>query len=84
MAEIGLRFRMLVKDVMSSPAVTTPENTSVDKTAQMMSDDKLGCIVVTSKDGKRSCDASFGKKPKTKQINCEGSHVNTVDHCRPR
>jgi CBS domain-containing protein len=52
MAEIGLRFRMLVKDVMSSPAVTAPEDTPVDKTAQMMSEDKLGCIVVTGKNGK--------------------------------
>ena len=52
MAEIGLRTRMLVKDVMTSPAVTVPENTAVDKTAQLMSDDKLGCIIVTSKDGK--------------------------------
>jgi len=52
MAEIGLRPRMLVKDVMSSPAVTTPENTTVDKTAQLMSADRLGCIIVTSKDGK--------------------------------
>jgi CBS domain-containing protein len=52
MAEIGLRTRMLVKDVMSSPAVTVPENTSVDKTAQLMSGGRLGCIIVTSKDGK--------------------------------
>ena len=52
MAEIGLRTRMLVKDVMSSPAVTVPENTAVDKTAQIMSDRRLGCIIVTSKDGK--------------------------------
>jgi CBS domain-containing protein len=52
MAEIGLRTKMLVKDVMTSPAVTVPENTAVDKTAQLMSDDKLGCIIVTSKDGK--------------------------------
>ena len=52
MAEIGLRTRMLVKDVMSSPAVTVPEDTPVDKTAQLMSTDKLGCIIVTSKDGK--------------------------------
>jgi CBS domain-containing protein len=43
---------MLVKDVMSSPAVTVPENTSIDKTAQIMSDGRLGCIIVTSKDGK--------------------------------
>jgi len=52
MAEIGLRPRMLVKDVMSSPAVTAPENTSIDKTAQLMSSDRLGCIVVTNKKGK--------------------------------
>ena len=52
MAEIGLRTRMLVKDVMSSPVVTVPENTPVDKTAQLMSDGGLGCIIVTSKDGK--------------------------------
>lgn len=52
MAEIGLRTRMLVKDVMSSPAVTVPEDAPVDKTAQLMSNDRLGCIIVTSKDGK--------------------------------
>jgi len=52
MAEIGLRPRMLVKDVMSSPAVTTSENTTIDTTAQLMSNDKLGCIIITSKDGK--------------------------------
>jgi signal-transduction protein with cAMP-binding, CBS, and nucleotidyltransferase domain len=52
MAEIGLRTRMLVKDVMTSPAVTVPENTPIDKTAQLMSDGRLGCIVVISKDGK--------------------------------
>jgi predicted transcriptional regulator len=52
MAEIGLRTKMLVKDVMSSPAVSVPENMSIDKTAQLMSDGRLGCIIVTSKDGK--------------------------------
>ena len=52
MAEIGLRTRMLVKDVMSSPAVTIPDNTPVDKTAQIMSNDRIGCIIVTSKTGK--------------------------------
>jgi len=52
MAEIGLRPRMIVKDVMSSPAVTTPENTPIDKTAQLMSSDRIGCIVVTNKKGK--------------------------------
>lgn len=52
MAEIGLRTRMLVKDVMTSPVVTVPEDAPVDKTAQLMSSDRLGCIIVTSKDGK--------------------------------
>ena len=52
MAEIGLRTRMLVKDIMTSPVVTVPEDAPVDKTAQLMSNDRLGCIIVTSKDGK--------------------------------
>ena len=52
MAEIGLRPRMLVKDVMSSPAITVSEKTKVDKTAQLIRDGRLGCIIVTSKDGK--------------------------------
>ena len=52
MAELGLRTRMLVKDVMSSPAVTASENTTIDKTAQAMSNDRLGCIIVTNKDGR--------------------------------
>ena len=52
MAELGLRTRMLVKDVMSSPAITVPETTTVDKTAQLMSNDRRGCIIVIDKDGK--------------------------------
>jgi CBS domain-containing protein len=52
MAEIGLRARMLVKDVMTSPAVTVSEDTAVDKTAQIMGGDRLGCIIVTTKKGK--------------------------------
>jgi signal-transduction protein with cAMP-binding, CBS, and nucleotidyltransferase domain len=43
---------MLVKDVMSSPAITVPEKTPVNKTAQLIRDGRLGCIIVTSKDGK--------------------------------
>jgi signal-transduction protein with cAMP-binding, CBS, and nucleotidyltransferase domain len=52
MAEIGLRTRMLVKDVMSSPAITVDEDAPVDKAAQLMADSHIGCIIVTSKDGK--------------------------------
>ncbi len=52
MSDIGLRPKMLVKDVMTSPAVTVLEGTSVSKTAQLMSNDRLGCIIVTSEDGK--------------------------------
>jgi len=37
---------------MSSPAVTTLGETPLDKTAQLMSNDRLGCIIVTSKDGR--------------------------------
>lgn len=52
MAEIGIRARMLVKDVMSSPVITVDENATVDKAAQLMADGHVGCILVTSKEGK--------------------------------
>ena len=52
MAEIGRRERMLVKDVMSSPTITVDENTSVNEIARLMEQNKIGCIIVTSKDGK--------------------------------
>jgi CBS domain-containing protein len=52
MAEIGIRTRMLVKDVMSSPVVTVDEDATVDKAAQLMADDHIGCILVTGKEEK--------------------------------
>ncbi len=52
MAEIGLRPKMLVKDVMSSPAVTIEENVSANRIAHLMEKTDLGCIIVTSKDAK--------------------------------
>jgi CBS domain-containing protein len=52
MADIGLRSRMLVKDIMSSPVVTINENASVNKVAELMDKNDLGCIIVTSKEGK--------------------------------
>jgi len=52
LADIGIREPMLVKDVMSSPVITVHENEPVDKVAQLMDKYKLGCIIVTSKDGK--------------------------------
>jgi len=52
MAEIGIRTRMLVKDVMSSPVITVDEDATIDKAAQLMADGHVGCILVTSKEGK--------------------------------
>lgn len=52
MAEIGIRTRMLVKDVMSSPVITVNEDATVDKAAQLMAKGHIGCILVTSKEGK--------------------------------
>ncbi|MFQ6096057.1 MAG: cyclic nucleotide-binding/CBS domain-containing protein [Candidatus Bathyarchaeia archaeon] len=52
MAEIGIRTRMLVKDVMSSPVITVSEDATVDKAAQLMADSHIGCILVASKEGK--------------------------------
>ena len=52
MSEIGLRTRMLVKDVMSSPVVTTDEEECANTVAKLMLENKVGCIVVTSKEEK--------------------------------
>ncbi len=52
MSEIGLRTRMLVKDAMSSPVVTTDEAVPSNRIAKLMEDHDLGCVIVTNKDGK--------------------------------
>src|SRR3990170_6544606 len=52
MSEIGLRERMLVKDVMTSPVVITEETASANKVAKLMLDNKVGCVIVTNKAGK--------------------------------
>lgn len=43
---------MLVKDVMSSPVITTDEEAPSNKIAKMMDENKFGCVVVTDNDGK--------------------------------
>ena len=52
MSEIGLRTRMVVKDVMTSPVVITEEEASSNKVAKLMLDNKVGCVIVTNKAGK--------------------------------
>lgn len=52
MSEIGIRARMLVKDVMSSPVVTTEEEASANQVAKLMLDNKVGAVLVTNKAGK--------------------------------
>ena len=49
MSEIGLRTRMVVKDVMSSPVVTLDEDAPSNKVANLMADNALGCVIVTNK-----------------------------------
>jgi len=52
MAEIGLRPRMLVRDVMSSPVITVDEDATAVCVAELMEKHELGCIVVVNKEGK--------------------------------
>jgi len=52
MAEMGIRPRMLVKDIMTSPVITIDEDASVNKAALLMDKNDVGCIVVTGKKGK--------------------------------
>jgi CBS domain-containing protein len=51
MSEIGMRTRMLVKDVMTSPVVTVDEVASANKVAALMLDNKVGCVIVVDKTG---------------------------------
>jgi CBS domain-containing protein len=51
MSEIGLRTKMLVKDVMSSPVVTLNENEASNKAAMVMDKNDLGCVIVTNSAG---------------------------------
>ncbi len=52
MSGIELRTKMLVKDVMSSPVVTTDEKASSNKVALIMDENKVGAVVVTNNEGK--------------------------------
>ena len=52
MSEIGLRTRVLVRDVMSSPVITMDENSSSNSAAAAMDQNDLGCVIVTNKAGK--------------------------------
>jgi CBS domain-containing protein len=52
MAEIGLRTKMLVKDIMSSPVITIDEDETSNKAAVSMEKNNLGAVIVTNKAGK--------------------------------
>ena len=52
MSDIGLRTRMIVKDIMSSPVVTLDENATSNKVATLMDENGLGCVIITNKAGK--------------------------------
>jgi len=47
-----IRSKMLVRDIMSSPVITIDEDSTVDKAARLMRDNRIGCVIVTTKDGK--------------------------------
>ncbi len=52
MSDIGLRTRMVVKDIMSSPVVTLDEDATSNNVANIMDENDLGCVIVTNKAGK--------------------------------
>jgi CBS domain-containing protein len=51
MSDLGLRTRMVVKDIMSSPVVTLNEDATSNKVANIMDENDLGCVIVTNKTG---------------------------------
>lgn len=52
MSDIGLRTRMVVKDIMSSPVVTLNEDATSNTVATLMDENDLGCVIITNKAGK--------------------------------
>ena len=46
-----MRTRMIVKDVMTSPVVTIEETAAANKVAELMLDNKVGCVIVVDKMG---------------------------------
>jgi CBS domain-containing protein len=52
MSDIGLRTRMVVKDIMSSPVVTLAEAATSNRVATLMEENDLGCVIVTNNAGK--------------------------------
>ena len=52
MAEMGIRTKMLVKDVMSSPVMTIGENENAHKAAKLMDKNGIGCVIITDKNQK--------------------------------
>ena len=52
MSEIGLRTKMLVRDVMSNPVITMDEDEASNKAAISMDMNDVGAVIVTSRVGK--------------------------------
>ena len=52
MSEIGLRAKMLVKDIMSSPVVTADETETTNNIAVTMSKESIGAVIITNKEKK--------------------------------
>jgi len=52
MSEIGLRTKMMVRDIMSSPVVTIGEDETINKAASNMDMHDLGAVIVQNKAGK--------------------------------
>jgi signal-transduction protein with cAMP-binding, CBS, and nucleotidyltransferase domain len=52
MSEFGLRPKMIVKDVMSSPVVSVDETETANNIAVKMSKEKLGAVIITNKENR--------------------------------
>ncbi len=52
MSEIGLRTKMLVRDIMSSPVITIDEDETTNRAAANMDMKDLGAVIVQNKAGK--------------------------------
>ena len=88
MSEIGLRTKMLVRDVMSSPVVTMDEDETSNKAAANMDMHDLGAVIVTNKAGKSIGIITerdlvirvIGEKPETRHSESQRNHDNPLGH----
>lgn len=76
MANLEIRSRMLVKDVMSSPVITIDESKTANRVGQLMEKNNIGCIIVNTEKGKPT--GIITEKDLVERVIAKDIHPRTV------